>query len=40
MVAYAVRFPELAAKSKTIGGEVDMDPVVRSVSHTRSEDKN
>ncbi|KAG6334610.1 hypothetical protein ID866_4486 [Astraeus odoratus] len=28
MVSYAVRFPELAAKSKTIGGEVDMDPMV------------
>lgn len=28
MVSYAVRFPELAAKSKTLGGEVDMDPVV------------
>ncbi|KAI6044276.1 cyclin-like protein [Pisolithus marmoratus] len=33
MVAYAVRFPELAAKSKTIGGEVDMDPV--TVEHDR-----
>ena len=28
MVAYAVRFPELAAKSKSIAGEVDMDPAV------------
>ena len=28
MVSYAVRFPELAAKSKTLGGEVDMDPMV------------
>jgi CTD kinase subunit beta len=28
MVSYAVRFPELAAKSKTMGGEVDMDPMV------------
>ncbi|KAJ8585992.1 cyclin-like protein [Rhizopogon salebrosus TDB-379] len=26
MVSYAVRFPELAAKSKSVGGEVDMDP--------------
>ncbi|KAL4072990.1 cyclin-like protein [Scleroderma yunnanense] len=33
MVAYAVRFPELAAKSKTIGGEVDMDPM--TVEHDR-----
>jgi CTD kinase subunit beta len=29
MVSYAVRFPELAAKSKSVGGEVDMDPAVR-----------
>ena len=29
MVSYAVRFPELAAKSKSIAGEVDMDPTVR-----------
>jgi hypothetical protein len=28
MVSYAVRFPELMAKSKSIGGEIDMDPVV------------
>ncbi|KDQ11147.1 hypothetical protein BOTBODRAFT_163206 [Botryobasidium botryosum FD-172 SS1] len=26
MVSYAVRFPELAAKTKTVGGEVEMDP--------------
>ncbi|KAI0662058.1 cyclin-like protein [Cubamyces menziesii] len=26
MVAYAVRFPELAAKAKSMGGEIDMDP--------------
>ncbi|KIP08932.1 hypothetical protein PHLGIDRAFT_87416 [Phlebiopsis gigantea 11061_1 CR5-6] len=26
MVSYAVRFPELAAKSKSMAGEVDMDP--------------
>ncbi|OAX39803.1 cyclin-like protein [Rhizopogon vinicolor AM-OR11-026] len=26
MVSYAVRFPELAAKSKSVGGDVDMDP--------------
>jgi hypothetical protein len=25
-----VRFPELAAKSKSVGGEVDMDPAVGS----------
>jgi len=30
MVSYAVRFPELAAKSKSVGGEVDMDPAVGS----------
>ena len=28
MVAYAVRFPELAAKAKSMGGEIDMDPAV------------
>ena len=28
MAAYAVRYPELAAKSKSVGGEVDMDPNV------------
>lgn len=28
MVSYAVRFPDLAARSKAIGGEVEMDPVV------------
>lgn len=28
MASYAVRFPELAAKSK-LGGEIDMDPNVR-----------
>ncbi|KIJ20835.1 hypothetical protein PAXINDRAFT_95829 [Paxillus involutus ATCC 200175] len=33
MVSYAVRFPELAAKSKTLGGEVDMDPM--TVEHDR-----
>jgi CTD kinase subunit beta len=32
MVSYAVRFPELAAKSKNAGGEVDMDPTVRFTS--------
>ncbi|KZT25400.1 hypothetical protein NEOLEDRAFT_1133774 [Neolentinus lepideus HHB14362 ss-1] len=26
MISYAVRFPELAAKSRSLGGEVDMDP--------------
>lgn len=28
MVSYAVRFPELS-KSKSVAGEVDMDPAVR-----------
>ena len=28
MVSYAVRFPDLAAKSKSIVGEIDMDPQV------------
>ena len=28
MVSYAVRFPELVAKSKSIGGEIEMDPAV------------
>ena len=28
IVSYTVRFPELAAKSKSMGGEIDMDPVV------------
>lgn len=28
MVSYAVRFPELAAKSRSVAGEVDMDPAV------------
>ncbi|KAI0632022.1 cyclin-like protein [Trametes polyzona] len=26
MVAYAVRFPELAAKARSMGGEIEMDP--------------
>ena len=29
MVSYAVRFPELAARSKALGGEIEMDPAVR-----------
>jgi hypothetical protein len=29
MASYTVRFPEQAAKSKSIVGEIDMDPVVR-----------
>lgn len=38
MASYAVRFPEQAAKSKSIVGEIDMDPAVRrdtasSMSH-------
>lgn len=28
MISYGIRFPELAAKSKNLGGEVDMDPTV------------
>lgn len=28
MASYAIRFPELAARSKVIGGEVEMDPAV------------
>ena len=32
MVSYAVRFPELAARSKTIGGEIEMDPAVHNLS--------
>lgn len=33
MVAYAVRFPDLAAKSKSVAGEVDMDPAVGRSSY-------
>jgi len=33
MVSYAVRFPELVAKSKSIGGEIDIDP--NTVEHDR-----
>jgi CTD kinase subunit beta len=29
MASYTVRFPEQAAKSKSIVGEIDMDPTVR-----------
>jgi CTD kinase subunit beta len=29
MASYTVRFPEQAAKSKSIVGEIDMDPAVR-----------
>lgn len=29
MASYAIRFPELAAKVKSVGGEVEMDPAVR-----------
>ena len=36
MVSYAVRFPELAAKSKSVAGEVDMDPAVRTIFVTRT----
>ena len=31
MVSYGVRFPELAAKSKSIVGEIDMDPQVSAI---------
>ena len=31
MVSYTVRFPELAARSKAMGGEVEIDPAVRSL---------
>lgn len=31
MVSYGVRFPELAAKSKSVAGEVDMDPAVSTI---------
>ena len=34
MVSYGVRFPELAAKSKSIVGEIDMDPQVRATSES------
>ncbi|PCH40239.1 cyclin-like protein [Wolfiporia cocos MD-104 SS10] len=33
MISYMVRFPELAAKSKSIAGEIDMDPA--TVEHDR-----
>jgi len=32
MASYAVRFPELAAKVKALGGDVEMPPDVRFVS--------
>lgn len=32
MASYAVRYPELAAKTKSIGGELDMDPQVSIVN--------
>lgn len=28
MVGYAIRFPEIAAKSRATGGEIDIDPQV------------
>lgn len=34
MVAYAVRFPELAAKAKSMGGELEMDPTVSCSSRS------
>ena len=33
MASYTVRFPEQAAKSKSIVGEIDMDPMVRQQIH-------
>jgi CTD kinase subunit beta len=33
MAGYAIRYPELAAKSKALGGEVEMDPAVRLHLH-------
>ena len=36
MVSYAVRFPELAARSKAVGGEVEMDPAVCPLFSHRS----
>ena len=33
MASYTVRFPEQAAKSKSIVGEIDMDPAVRQGDH-------
>jgi len=43
MASYTVRFPEQAAKSKSIVGEIDMDPAVRqgsslSLSRVRATD--
>jgi CTD kinase subunit beta len=32
MAGYALRYPELAAKSKAVGGEIEMDPVVCNTS--------
>lgn len=32
MASYAVRYPEIAAKTKSIGGELDMDPQVSIVN--------
>ena len=36
MVSYTVRFPELAARSKAIGGEVEIDPAVSFPSYVFS----
>lgn len=39
MVSYVVRFPEQAAKSKSVTGEIDIDPAVRARSpFQRAED--
>ncbi|EIN12726.1 cyclin-like protein [Punctularia strigosozonata HHB-11173 SS5] len=35
MVSYAVRFPELAAKSRSIAGELDMDPATVEADRQR-----
>ena len=36
MASYHVRFPEQAAKSKSIVGEIDMDPMVRQQIHFKT----
>ena len=37
MASYSVRFPEQAAKSKSIVGEIDMDPAVRLGPHSSTD---
>lgn len=36
MAQYAVRFPELAAKVKVVGGEVEMDHNVKQISSLKT----